>query len=230
MDSVLLIIPAHNEANTILSVINDLKTNGFTNLLVVDDASEDDTAKLATKAGAKVMSLPYNMGAWKATQAGLRYANENNFEYAITFDADGQHLADSLANLITVSINTDADIIIGSCPKRGTLARHIAWKLFRAISGVGVQDLTSGLRLYNKAAISVLSSKEATLLEYQDVGVLLMLRRFKLEKSEVEVAMKEREHGISRIFYSWGAVLYYMAYTTMLCISKFKTNRQEITN
>lgn len=228
MDSVLLIIPAHNEANTIVSVINDLQANGFSNLLVVDDASDDQTSELAALAGAKVMSLPYNMGAWKATQAGLRYANIQKFEYAITFDADGQHLAETLKQLITMNNKTAADIVIGSCPTRGTLARHVAWKLFRSLSGVGVQDLTSGLRLYNQSAISVLSSKEATLLEYQDVGVLLMLRRFNLEKVEVEVAMKEREFGISRIFYSWGAVTYYMAYTTMLCISKFNKNKQEI--
>jgi hypothetical protein len=130
--------------------------------------------------------------------------------------------------LIQAYNKNDVDVIIGSCPTRGTLARHIAWNFFRSLSGVSVQDLTSGLRLYNKSAISVLSSKEATLLEYQDVGVLLMLRTFELDKSEVKVSMKEREYGMSRIFNSWGAVIYYMAYTTMLCISKFNKNKQKI--
>ncbi len=224
MDSLLVIIPAHNESDTISAVIDDLISHGFNDLLVIDDASSDNTKHLAEKAGAKVMSLPYNMGAWKATQSGIRYAYENQYEHVVTFDADGQHLAGSLSTLIEKYHQTRSDIVIGSCPSRGTIARHVAWKIFRKLSGVGIQDLTSGLRLYNSSAMSVLSEKEATLLEYQDVGVLLMLKTFNLVKVEVDVLMKERVFGISRIFYSWAAVAYYMTYTTMLCISKLSKN------
>ncbi|MEW6989422.1 glycosyltransferase family 2 protein [Colwelliaceae bacterium 6441] len=226
MHSPLIIIPAHNEQQTIAAVITDLRLNGFKQILVIDDASTDNTLKVVKECGVIVMSIPFNIGAWKATQAGLRYAYEKGFKHAITFDADGQHLASELKLLINHQIETDKDIIIGSCLSRGTKARHVAWQFFRKLSGIKIKDLTSGLRLYNAKAIDVLSRKEATLLEYQDVGVLLLLRSFKVSKGEVEVKMQGRTAGISRIFYSWWAVFYYMAYTTLLCFCKLaKTNQ-----
>lgn len=226
MKNLLVVIPAHNEESTIKKVIDDLKCHGFNNILVVDDCSHDKTARFAKEMGVKVMSLPYNLGAWKATQAGVRYAEKAGYDYVITFDADQQHLAQELSILIDYQLKYKTDITIGSCISRGSFARHLAWKFFRKLSGVKVLDLTSGLRLYNRSAIRVLAREEASLLEFQDVGVLLLLRTFNIKKGEVDVKMQERTVGISRIFYSWWAVLYYMTYTTVLCFSKLaKTNR-----
>lgn len=220
MDSPLIIIPAHNEEATIELVIDDLIRHGFKDILVVDDYSTDSTAAIAKQKKVSVLCLPYNIGAWKATQAGVRFAKGKGYEKLITFDADCQHLASELSVLIEHQNKCKANLVIGSCPSRGSIARHFAWKIFRLLSGVKIIDLTSGLRLYDKKAIEVLSRKEASLLEYQDVGVLLMLKSFNVSKSEVSVEMGDRTTGVSRIFYSWGAVAYYMGYTTMLCLSK----------
>lgn len=226
MSNTLIIIPAHNEESTIQSVIDDLCLNEYTNILVVDDCSSDKTAMLAQEAGVRVMSLAYNLGAWKATQAGLRYALKKGFDYVVTFDADQQHIASQIKKLFTHQAKSKKDMIIGSCISRGSFSRHIAWRFFRALSGVSVLDLTSGFRLYNRKAIEVLSRSEGTLIEYQDVGVLLLLRTFNISKSEIDVEMQDRTVGISRIFYSWWAVLYYMSYTTVLCCSKLaKSNK-----
>ena len=231
MDSRIVVIPAHNEEKTIVSVIEDLYKFGFNNVLVVDDASSDRTLELASEI-AKVLPLSYNIGAWKATQAGLRYAFENGFEQVITFDADGQHLASSLQKLVDFHLSEPYDLVIGSCLSRASSLRHFAWSLFRRLSGVQVQDLTSGLRVYNRRAMEVTGLAEATLLEYQDVGVLLLLKNHQITKAEVPVKMIKRKDGISRIFHSWWAVLYYMAYTGMLCLSKiakahhFSTNKK----
>ena len=226
MNTPLIIIPAHNEESTIGLVLDDLHRHGYKNILVVDDCSSDNTASLASQKGAKVMSLAYNLGAWKATQAGLRYAAKMGVFHAVTFDADQQHLASQIKKLFTHQSKSKKDMIIGSCISRGSFSRHIAWRFFRALSGVSVLDLTSGFRLYNRKAIEVLSRSEGTLIEYQDVGVLLLLRTFNISKSEIDVEMQDRTVGISRIFYSWWAVLYYMSYTTVLCCSKLaKSNK-----
>ena len=194
--------------------------SGYNNILVVDDASSDSTAQVCRDIGVKVISLDYNLGAWKATQVGIRYGQRIGVDQIITFDADGQHLADSVPLLKQMQMTNNVDVVIGSCVERGSLSRHIAWGLFRFLSGVKVRDLTSGLRLYNQKAINVLASEQASLIEYQDVGVLLLLRNAGLTSSEVSVEMARRKIGNSRIFYSWGAVCYYMAYTTILCLSK----------
>lgn len=220
----LIVIPAHNEEATIQDVVTDLKMHGYNDILVVDDASTDLTASLAKQLKIKVMSLPYNVGAWKATQAGVRYAKKYGYSHLVTFDADKQHLASQIQALIDCQNSLSANLVIGSCPSRGSISRRIAWSVFRTLSSLKVQDLTSGFRLYDRKAIEALSKKEASLLEYQDVGVLLLLKAFKLSTVEVDVSMEERMVGASRIFYSWLAVSYYMAYTTTLCLSKvFKT-------
>ena len=215
-----VVVPAHNEAEDIGFVINEI--NKYTNfpVVVIDDASNDNTIQVARQAGAIVVPLAVQLGAWGATQAGLRYALKNGFAYAITMDADGQHLAESLPVLLQPIMNKEADIIIGACTKRGSKARKIAWTLIKQASGLKLEDLTSGFRVYDRRAIRRLAKWQATLFEYQDVGVLAMLQASDLVIKEVEVRMLPRRHGKSRIFYSWTSVFYYMSYTLLLSITK----------
>lgn len=216
----LVVIPARNESKDIENVISEVtKTTGFP-VLVVDDASEDDTAECARAAGALVMPLAAQLGAWCATQAGLRYAQQKAFEFVISMDADGQHEPGALPGLMNPILENQADIVIGCCTKRGSKLRQVAWKLMKLVSGLSHQDLTSGFRVYDRRAIDALAVREATLLEFQDVGVLFLLQAQRLRISEVEVDMPPRTSGISRIFHSWSSVVYYMAYTLLLGATK----------
>lgn len=86
-------------------------------------------------------------------------------------------------------------------------------------------DLTSGYRIYDRTAMEVAASREATLLEYQDVGVLLMLLKNNIKMCEVDVLMAPRVAGKSRIYRSWLRVGYYLAYSLVLCASKM--NRKQ---
>ena len=216
----IVIIPAHNEAKDIAFVIGEIGKHSNFPVVVVDDASTDDTISKARNAGAVVVPLALQIGAWGATQAGLRYALKNDFAYAITMDADGQHLAESLPALIQPIVDKEADVTIGACTTRGSTLRKIAWTLMKRVSGLRLEDLTSGFRVYDKRAIRRLAAWQATLLEYQDVGVLTMLKASGLRIKDVEVKMLPRRSGISRIFYSWTSVIYYMSYTLLLSFTK----------
>ena len=215
-----VIIPAHNESQDIAYVIDEIRRYSNFAIVVVDDASTDDTNIKAREAGAVVVPLALQLGAWGATQTGLRYALRNNYSYAITMDADGQHLAESLPDLLQPIINQEADVTIGACTRRGSKLRKIAWKLMRRVSGLRLEDLTSGFRVYDRRAIRRLAAWQATLLEYQDVGVLAMLQSSGIRIKDVEVDMLPRRHGASRIFYSWTSVFYYMSYTLLLGFTK----------
>ena len=98
----------------------------------------------------------------------------------------------------------------------------MAWAYFRFLTGFNFEDLTSGFRYYNSPACFQLADEEATLLDYQDIGVLLLLNKAGFRIREVAVAMNPREVGISRIFNSWPTVARYMAETTLLCAARWK--------
>jgi len=63
------------------------------------------------------------------------------------------------------------------------------------------------------------------LLDYQDIGVLLLLRRANLRISEISVTMNPRKSGASRIFFSWWTVAWYMAETSLLCLARWNPAR-----
>jgi hypothetical protein len=213
------VIPAKNESKTIVQVITEVKRCCVCDIIVVDDASEDNTAQLAKVNGAMVLPHVESKGAWLATQTGIRYACKNAYDVTVTMDADGQHRAADVGKLLSAA-RGDCDVVIGACVERGSFSRRVAWTLFKKLTGISVYDLTSGFRLYKKPAMDVLTSRQASLLEYQDMGVLLMLRSAGLQIQEVPVQMPLRESGISRIFSSWSKVGYYMFITLFLCLVK----------
>lgn len=214
----LIVIPAHNEAATIGGVIADIRSRGFRDVMVIDDASTDETSAIAKSAGARVLRAPLRQGAWGATQTGIRYALRNGYPGVVTMDADGQHEPAYLEQVLAAS--ETADVVIGACPSRGTRSRRLAWAYFRFLTGFGFEDLTSGFRYYNSAACSVLADQEAMLLDYQDIGVLLLLNKAGFRVKEVAVVMNPRQAGISRVFSSWWTVARYMAETTLLCAAR----------
>jgi glycosyltransferase involved in cell wall biosynthesis len=216
---VLIVIPARNEAATIGEVVGKLRQAGPFAILVVNDCSTDLTAARAAEAGAVMLSPVLPLGAWGAIQTGLRYAEKRGFDCVVTLDADGQHESRFVPDLLEKIRSGEADVVIGAYPERGSPARRLAWAFFRKLTGFEFADLTSGFRAYNRRAIELLSDEEATLLDYQDIGVLLLLRQAGLRIVEVPVSMQLRANGISRVFCSWWVVFRYLLETGVLCLA-----------
>jgi hypothetical protein len=151
----------------------------------------------------------------------LRYAKRNRYMTALTLDADGQHHPEELPALLDGWRRSGADVAIGTFTQRLSLAKRMAWRYFRVLTGIGVQDFTSGLRVYGRRAISVLAARQASLLDYQDLGVLMLLRKKGLQLHEVPTVMSPRRSGGSRVFSSWPMVALYMLHTTVLCFAQF---------
>lgn len=215
----LIVIPARDEAATIAAVIGALCAQGWTDIVVVNDQSTDDTATVARTAGATVLNPVLPLGAWGAMQTGIRYALRHGHQQVVTIDADGQHEPAYIPALLDAARHSD--VVIGAYTERGSPTRRFAWRYFRLITGFAIEDLTSGFRCYNRAACEILADEEATLLDYQDLGVLLLLRRAGLSISEVPVEMYPRLAGPSRIFASWSRVARYMLESTLLCLARW---------
>lgn len=215
----LIVIPALNEADCIGSVIAQAKAHPGVDVVVVDDGSTDDTAAIALVLGAAVLHAPLWQGAWGAIQTGIRYGVRRGYSGVVTMDADGQHEPVFLPQLVAAA--KDADVVIAACSSRGSRLRHWAWAYFKFITGFRFDDLTSGFRFYNARACRLLAAEEATLLDYQDIGVLLLLRGADLKIAEIQVAMNPRKSGASRVFSSWWTVGRYMAETSLLCLARW---------
>lgn len=219
-------IPARDESATVAAVVAGVRAALGCEVLVVDDASGDDTCAKASAAGAQTLRLPLALGAWGATQTGIRYARRNGFEDVITLDADGQHLPESLPAMFSARAQSGANVVVGTCVDRLSRAKRVAWHYLRFLTGLGLSDFTSGLRLYDARALEILAGPAASLLDYQDVGVLMLLARNGLEIKETPVQMMPRREGHSRVFASWPVVARYMLHTTVLCLAQFDSGRQ----
>lgn len=215
----IVVMPAFNEAQNIGATITSVVSKTDLPILVVDDASSDGTGDLARELGARVLPLATQLGAWGATQAGIRWALKCGYETTITIDADGQHDAYGVDSLLDTMDEEKADLVIGSCTSRGSALRHIAWALFRFLSGLTIRDLTSGFRAYSHDSMKLIAKPRATALDYQDVGVLCLIRQAGLTIAETSVCMFSRKDGKSRIFDSWISVSRYMLYSTLLSLS-----------
>lgn len=156
-----VVIPAYNEASVIASTIQEV-LKGFQHVVVVDDCSSDDTARIAVAAGASVCRHPVNLGQGAALQTGIDYAIANGADNVVTFDADGQHrLADALT-MIDVITTSGVDVVLGSrflgadavgMAKSKRLLLRAATLFTRVTTGLNVTDTHNGLRcLSGKAA------------------------------------------------------------------------------
>lgn len=223
----LIVIPAFNEADNLAQLLPKLSATVTADILVVDDFSTDQTVEVVNSHGITCLQLPIQLGAWGATQTGIRYAKRNEYEFVLTMDADGQHLPEEINHLLAAAYNDEFDVIIGTCPQRVSRLKKTAWRLFKLISRIRIEDLTSGFRIYNHQAIHVLADKTASLLDYQDVGVLLLLLRSDLKICEIPVKMALRQDGKSRVFSSWLVVFKYMLQTTTLCIANIGAKKTQ---
>lgn len=214
--SLLIIVPAFNEANNLAGTIADLnKYVPWADVLVVDDGSTDDTSQVAKSLGCRVLRMPFNIGIGGAVQAGYKFAQEEDYDLATQFDGDGQHAAKSLPMMLAASIEGQGDLIIGSryleandyvTPLARRLGTAIFSKIVSYIIGQKITDSTSGFRVLNRQAIAFCAETYPS--DYPEVEVLPLIHFAGLTIAEAPVQMNRRQSGTSSI--TWSRALYYM--------------------
>ena len=160
MSKLLIVIPAYNEEDNIVHVVNELVAHyPQYDYVVVNDGSRDHTAALCRQNGFRLIDLPVNLGLAGAFQTGLRYAAENGYDCALQFDADGQHKPEYIQPMLD-ELESGADIVIGSRfltvkkPKslRMLGSYLISWAI-RLTTGQAICDPTSGMRMFNRRMV-----------------------------------------------------------------------------
>jgi glycosyltransferase involved in cell wall biosynthesis len=202
-----VIVPAYNEEHTIEDVVRNVKALGQGyDAVVINDNSTDKTSERATRAGAIVVELPYNLGIGGAVQTGYKYAFSRNYDGCVQVDGDGQHPASEIPRLVEPLFKEDFDLVIGSRFVEDTkyeisvmrdLGIKIISSFLRITTGLAVKDPTSGFRAINRRALALFSSQYPQ--DYPEPESLVFSYKKKFRVKEVPIEMKNRMFGISSI-------------------------------
>ncbi len=204
---ILIIVPAFNEEQNIAKVIDNIREQvDYVDILVVNDASRDQTSAVAREKQAITVDLPCNLGIGGAVQTGYIYAWEHDYDIAVQFDGDGQHRAEELHKVISSMEDENADMIIGSRflqseGFKSTFIRRIGIIYFSALLYLilkqRITDPTSGFRAVNRRLIKLFVDYYPD--DYPEPEVLVYLHRQKVKIVEIPVSMRHREYGVSSI-------------------------------
>ncbi len=215
--SLMIVICTRNHEESIAHLIHRVRTLTDAPVLVVDNRSTDATCHIAENCGAKVIRPLLGMTTWGSLQTGIRYAVAHGYESVVTIDADGRYEVEEIGALLIS--HKDADLVLGFFPEKHSRVRLFAWQWFRWVTGFPLRDFVSGFCLYRRAALRVAASADATLLDYQDIGMLLLMRSAALRIAEVELSMHTAKVDRSKMFQSWRNAWRYAAVSALLCIA-----------
>ena len=230
MSKVLVIIPAYNEQDAILSTVSAVVTAGY-DYVVVNDGSKDNTLAVCRENNLNVLDLAQNLGIGGAVQCGHKYAQRNDYDIDIQVDGDGQHDPSFIYKLVA-EVEAGADLAIGSRflevneGFQSTWLRRvgITWfeKLLKVLTGVTVTDATSGFRACGRKAIALFAESYPT--DYPEPESIALCLKRDLKVRDVPVEMCERQGGKSSI--GGLSSIYYMIKATMAILIVSLTGRE----
>jgi len=212
---VYIIIPAYNEETMISKVIADIKqTISLSNIIVIDDGSQDQTAKIAKQAGAQVLRHIINRGQGAALMTGTDYALRQGAEIIVHFDADDQHQPLDIINLIKPIAEGKAEAVLGSRFLKSKvknssqkfienyilLSRRIVLKLALMhqwfFSGLKVTDSHCGLRAFSRVAAQKIKITQDRMAHASEI--LDQIARHKLKFVEAPVNIKYTAYSLQK--------------------------------
>jgi len=161
---VFIIIPAYNEATIIEAVLDEIRREGYKNIIVIDDGSSDDTGSRVRKQ-AIVLKHFLNRGKGAAIRTGMEAAKKMDAQAVVTMDGDGQHNPRNIAAMIK-KLNKGYDVVLGSrllnrkdMPLVKICANYLGNIFTWLMYGIYVSDSQSGFRAYSKKALQLVDTK-----------------------------------------------------------------------
>ena len=205
-ENTLVIVPAFNEAGSISDVLTELKAFNY-QVLVVSDGSSDATSDISRSMGIRVLDLPLNLGVGGALRAGFRFAVKEKYSAIVQIDADGQHPAGEIENLIAAANGNQAQLVIGSrflsdgtSMKVGIVRRLVMRVLARSSSratGTNITDTTSGFRIICEPLLTKYAMSFPTNYLGDTYEAVVAAGRSGYKVIEIPAAMRDRTAGES---------------------------------
>lgn len=160
--SACVVVPVYNEAAVLSDVLIQLREH-FAHVICVDDGSSDSSAEIARAAGATVLEHAINLGQGAALQTGFDYIlSATNYDWVVTFDADGQHDPRNAVAMLEVARECGHDVVLGSRkggrvvdqPMSRQLLLRLGVLFTRLTTGLPVTDTHNGLRVLSRRALN----------------------------------------------------------------------------
>lgn len=204
-NKIFIVIPAYNEDLVIQEVIEEIKQEGYENIIVVDDGSKDNTRQKAKEIqGIIALKHKINRGKGAATKTGIEAAKLLGADVIVTMDGDGQHDPKDIKNLIEPILNQNFDVVLGSrlknpegMPHYKRLHNHIANAITWYLFGLWVTDSQSGFRAYSKKAAELINTK-ADRYEY-DSEVIREIYIYKMKFKEIPIEVRYTEYSKGKL-------------------------------
>jgi glycosyltransferase involved in cell wall biosynthesis len=200
-----LIIPAFNEEENIVSVIEGVQKYSEADIIVIDDGSEDLTVERATKAGALVISHPFNMGYGTTLQTGYKYAVNKGYDFLVQIDGDGQHDPKYIPALFRAVGSGACDVAIGSrflgegkypLGALKWMRIHMLRFATRFFIREKITDPTSGYQCLKRDVLKVFTN-DLFPCDYPDANMIILLHWMTFQIKEIPVAMRPNREGKS---------------------------------
>lgn len=162
-ERIVAVIPAFNEERFVASVVFKARRHAG-HVIVVDDGSTDHTAELAAAAGAEVVVQPRNLGKAEALNAGFRAALRLDPQAIVCLDADAQHDAAEIPEIVKPVLGGHADVVVGSrflatksrIPAWRQVGQHTLTAVTNTLSNTRLTDSQSGFRAFSPTAARAL--------------------------------------------------------------------------
>jgi glycosyltransferase involved in cell wall biosynthesis len=220
---VLVVIPAHNEEQSLAHVLLGLRRFAPEyDRVVINDGSTDATAVVTDALGEKQLRLPCNLGYGPALQTGMKYALRQGYEVVVTLDADGQHRPEDVPGVVRALLDSGADMIIGSrfCDGRSydsSLDRRLGQIIFshltRLLAGRRIYDTTSGFKALRAAVCALLVDTS-----FMDFHTETIVRLGLLGMNVVEAPIIVRPRVYGHSMHSLASAFQYPVKTLVLVI------------
>ena len=229
-ERLLVLIPAYNEQDAIRQVVQSVRRAvPQADVLVVDDGSVDNTARVAEAAGAYVIRHPFNLCIGGAVQTGLKFAQQQGYDIVIRLDGDGQHDAEEIPRLCAVLQARQADAVFGSrflgtgVNMRIPLLRRLGISIFALaisiLTGSRATDTTSGFLGLNRRAVETLAIYIPQ--DYPEVESRIILHKAGLTTLELPARMRARLTGVSSIDH-WRSIYYAFKVMVAMLVATIK--------
>jgi polyprenyl-phospho-N-acetylgalactosaminyl synthase len=201
---VAFIIPVYNEDTVIRGVLESVLKH-YKHVVCINDGSKDNSESEIQKTKAYLVNHPINMGQGAALQTGIEFARcLPEVKYFVTFDADGQHQLDDVANMVATIKKEKTDFVLGSrflgntvdMPRVKKILLNQAVRFSNLTAGVKLTDTHNGLRVFNKKVADEIQITVPDMAHASEI--LEIIARKKYSYAEVPVTIVYTEYSRSK--------------------------------